>query len=114
MKTIPILATVAVLLVSFMILDNAFAEKSGKEEVQSIMTSYKKAVDAAQKEFKSAVEKAQADARNAIAKGLPTDEINAQSKATIAKAKTDLKTAKDLAKKEAKKNLDLLKINVKP
>ncbi|NDB87541.1 MAG: hypothetical protein EB164_01180 [Thaumarchaeota archaeon] len=86
MKTIPILATVAVLLVSFMILDNAFAEKSGN----------------------------QADARNAIAKGLPTDEINAQSKATIAKAKTDLKAAKDLAKKEAKKNLDLLKINVKP
>lgn len=114
MKTVPILAAVAVLLVSFMVLDNAFAAKSGKEEVQSIMTAYKKAIDVAQKEFKAAVDKAQADARNAIAKGLPTDKINAQSKATIAKAKTDLMAAKDMAKKEAKKNLDQLKINVKP
>lgn len=114
MKTVPILATVAVLLVSFMVFDNAFAQKSGKEEIQSIMTAYKKAIDSAQKQFKAAVDKAQSDARSAVAKGLPIDEINAQSKATISKAKADLNAAKDVAKKEAKRSLDQLKVTNKP
>ena len=115
MKAIPVvIAIVAVLTVSFVLADNAFAAKSGKEEVQSIMTAYQKAINEAQKQFKAAIEKAQSDARSAIAKGIPTDQINAQSKATIAKAKIDLKAAKDLAQKEAKKSLEQLKTTIKP
>jgi hypothetical protein len=113
-KALPIvIATFAVLLISFALADNAFAQKSGKQDVQSIMTAYKKAIDAAQKEFKVAIEKAQADARAAIEKGIPTDQINAKSKETISKARLDLKAAKDLAQKEAKKNLSQLKAAIR-
>ena len=115
MKTslIAILA-VAALVASVTLAEDAFAQKSGKEEVQSIMTMYQKAIHKAQADFKAAIEKANADAKTAISKGIPTDQINAESKAAIAKAKSDLKAAKNLAQKEAKNSLSKIQAAIKP
>ena len=115
MKTPLIAITIlTVLLVSVTLAGDALAQKSGKEEVKSIMTAYQKAIHKAQADFKAAIEKANSDARAAISKNIPTDQINAESKAAIAKARADLKAAKDLAQKEAKSNLAKLKASIKP
>lgn len=114
MKALIALATMTVLLVSFTLADEAFAQKPGKQEVQNIMTIYKKAIQKAQTDFNAAVKKANEDARAAIAKGIPTDQINAESKATISKARVDLKAAKDTAQKEVKASLAKLRAAIKP
>ncbi|MBM3903860.1 MAG: hypothetical protein FJ357_01765 [Thaumarchaeota archaeon] len=114
MKALIAVATVAVLLASITLAGDAFAQKSGKQEVQDIMTAYKKAIHKAQADFTTTVKKANEDARAAIAKGIPIDQINAESKATIAKARADLKAAKDTAQKETKENLSKLKAAIKP
>jgi Skp family chaperone for outer membrane proteins len=114
MKALIAMATVAVLLASITLAGDAFAQKSGKQEVQDIMTADKKAIHKAQADFTAAVKKANEDARAAIAKGIPTDQINAESKAAIAKARADLKAAKDAAQKETKASLSKLKAAIKP
>jgi Skp family chaperone for outer membrane proteins len=115
MKTPLIAITIlTVLLVSVTLSANALAEKSGKEEVKSIMTAYQKAIHKAQSDFKAAIEKANSDARAAISKNIPTDQINTESKAAITKARADLKAAKDLAQKEAKNSLAKLKATIQP
>lgn len=108
------IATIAVLLVSVIMANHAFAEKSGASDVKSIMAAYQKAVYQAQKDFTAAIKKANADARAAVGKGLPIDQINSESKAAIAKARADLKSAKDTAQKEARNGLDKLKASIKP
>jgi Skp family chaperone for outer membrane proteins len=115
MKTILIAITIlTALLASVTIVGDALAQKSGKEEVKSIMTAYQKAIQKAQADFRAAIAKANADAREAISKNIPTDQINAESKAAIAKARVDLKAAKDLAQKEAKNNLTKLRAAIAP
>lgn len=115
MKTPLIAITIlTVLLVSVTLAGDALAQKSGKEEVKNIMTAYQKAIHKAQADFKAAITKANADARAAISKNIPTDQINAESKAAIAKARIDLKAAKDLAQKEAKSSLAKLKASIRP
>lgn len=109
-----VIAVLAVLLVSVTLADNGFAQKSGKDDVKSIMTAYQKAIHKAQTDFTATIKKANADAREAISKNIPTDQINAESKAAISKARADLKAAKDLAQKEAKNNLAKLKAAIKP
>lgn len=107
------IAAITVLLSSVLLANHAFAASS-PIDVKSIMSTYQKAIYKAQSDFKSAMDKANSDARAAIAKGLPTKQINADSKAAMDKAKTDFKTAKNLAQKEARKSLEALKAAVKP
>lgn len=115
MKTpLMVISVIAVLLISVTLADHAFAQKAGKDEIKNIMTSYQKAIYKAQKDFTDAIKKANTDARAAISKGLPTDQINAESKAAISKARADLKAAKDTASKEAKNSLAKLKATVSP
>ncbi len=112
----PLVAITAllVLLASVTLADNVFAQKSDKVDVKSIMTTYQKAIHKAQTDFTAAIKKANSDAREAISKNIPTDQINAESKAAISKARTDLKIAKDMAQKEAKNSLAKLKAAIKP
>lgn len=113
MKSLFALATITILLASVTMSGEAFAQKSGQQEVQDIMTAYKKAVYKAQSDFNAAVKKVNESARAAIGKGIPIDQINADSKAAIAKARDDLKIAKNTAQKEAKASLDKIKDKIK-
>ncbi len=90
---------------------HAFAEVKGtaKLDVKSIMTAYKLAVEKARADFKAAVDKSQADARNAISKGIPTDKINADSKAAIDRARLDYSAAMKKAQAESKTGLNQIK-----
>lgn len=113
MKTQLVAITVLVaLLASVFVAGEAFAQKQSKNEIKSIMESYRKAVAKAQSDFTAAIKKANADAKAAVAKGLPIDQINADSKATIQKARVDLKSAMDKAKSDAKTALERLKATV--
>lgn len=100
------------LLASVFVAGEAFAQKQSKNEIKSIMETYRKAVAKAQSDFTAAIKKANADAKAAVAKGLPIDQINADSKATIQKARVDLKSAMDKAKSDAKTALERLKSTV--
>lgn len=112
-KTQLVAITVLVaLFASVFVAEEAFAQKQGKNEIKSIMETYRKAVAKAQSDFTAAIKKANADAKAAIAKGLPIDQINADSKATIQKARVDLKAAMDKAKSDAKTALERLKATV--
>mgnify|MGYP003345306480 CR=1 FL=1 len=108
------ITTLLVLLASVTLVDNAFAQKLDRGDVKNIMTTYQKAIHKAQTDFTAAIKKANSDARDAISKNIPTDQINAESKAAISKARADLKIAKDMAQKEAKNNLAKLKAAIKP
>ena len=108
------IAAIAVLFASVTLAGNAIAQKSGKDQVQEIMTAYQKAIDKAKSEFSSAVKKANEDARAAIGKNIPTDKINSDSKAAISKARAEFKAAKDAAQKEATQNLKKLQAVLKP
>ncbi|MFM7796100.1 MAG: hypothetical protein ACKO7N_04985 [Candidatus Nitrosotenuis sp.] len=113
MKRLFALAAITMLLASVTMSGEVFAQKSGQQQVQDIMTAYKKAIFKAQSDFNAAVKKANESARAAIEKGIPIDKINADSKAAISKAREDLKVAKKTAQKEAKASLDKLKDKIK-
>lgn len=103
------ITVLAALLASLFVVGEAAAQKQSKNEVKTIMETYRKAVAKAQSDFTAAVKKANEDARAAVSKGLPIDQINADSKATIQKARVDLKAAIDKAKNDAKTALERLK-----
>ena len=106
------IAAITVLLSSVLLSNHAFADSGS--DVKNIMATYQKAIYQAQKDFKAAMDKANSDARAAISKGIPTKQINEQSKSAMDKAKADFKAAKDAAQKEARKNLEKLKAAIKP
>lgn len=83
-----------------------------KKDLRLIMNDYKLALDKAKAEFLSSIKKANADAKLAVQKGIPMDEINAVTKATIAKARAELKLDIQKAKAEAKTVLLQLKAAV--
>jgi DNA-binding NtrC family response regulator len=103
--------TILVLLVSVTLAGNAFAEKN---EIKSIMDTYKKIVQKAQSDFQTAIKKANSDARDAASKGIPTDEINTKSKAAIQDARNSLKSTIQKAKSDAKFALAQIKAATKP
>lgn len=107
-------AVVAVLalVASVTLADGAFAQKPAKGDLKSIADAYRKAVQKAQADFQAAVKKANADAKAAIGKGIPTNEINAESKAAIQKARDDLKAAIQKAQADAKNSLLKLKQSI--
>lgn len=109
-----IMATFVILLITVTMTNSAFAEKSETSEngLQTIMDNYRKAVQKAQADFLAAVDKANDDARNAIYKGLPIDQINANTKSAIEKAREDLKDAIQDARADAKAALLALKAEV--
>jgi hypothetical protein len=106
------IAVFAVLLASVTFADEAFAQKQTKNDIKSIMETYRKAILKAQSDFTAMVKKANTDAKDAVTKGLPMDKINADSKSTIQKARVDLKAAMDKARADAKSSLDRLKSTV--
>ncbi len=114
MKSLVISAVVLSVLLFVAPHSHAFAEVKGaaKLDVKSIMTTYKIAVEKARADFTAAVGKSQADARNAISKGIPTDKINADSKAIIDKARLDYTAAMKKAQAESKASLDKIKAAV--
>lgn len=83
-----------------------------KKDLKSIMKDYTSSVAKAKKDLLSSVKKANEDAKLAIKKGIPIDEINSLTKATIAKARTTLKLDLQMAKVEAKNALLELKAAV--
>jgi hypothetical protein len=105
------IAVFALLFVSVTMADDAFAQKTkqSKNELKSIMETYRKAVQKAQSDFQAAVKKANADAKDAVTKGLPMNKINADSKAAIQKARLDLNAAMEKAKADAANTLKQLK-----
>lgn len=83
-----------------------------KKDLRLIMNDYKAALDKAKAEFLSSIKKANDAAKLSVQKGIPMDEINAVTKATIAKARADLKLDIQKAKTEAKTVLLQLKAAV--
>ena len=83
-----------------------------KMDLRLIMNDYKAALDKAKAEFLSSIKKANDAAKLSVQKGIPMDEINAVTKATIAKARADLKLDIQKAKTEAKTVLLQLKAAV--
>ncbi len=102
----------AALLVSAVMADSVFAQKAPKNDIKSIMDNYRKAIQKAQADFQAAVKKANADAKNAVLKGLPIDQINADSKSKIQNARVDLKASIDKARVDAKNALLQLKATI--
>lgn len=110
MKTqLATIAVITVLLVSITIANEAFAQKPAKNDIKSIMETYRKAILKAQSDFTATIKKANTDAREAVSKGLPIDQINADSKAAIQKARVDLKAAVDKARSDTKSSLAQIK-----
>jgi hypothetical protein len=83
-----------------------------KKDLRVIMNDYKTSIEKAKEKLLFSVKKANADAKLAVLKGIPMDEINAATKATIAKARADLKIDIQNAKAEAKAALFELKAAV--
>lgn len=104
----------AVLLASVAMADSAFAEKKpARTDLKSIMDTYKKTIEKAQADFLKAMKKSNTDAKAAIAKGVPTNEINANSKAAMLKAKAEYNAAKTKAQEAVKASLDQIKASIK-
>ena len=91
---------------------HVFAESNAPKDVKSIMTAYKFAIEKARADFKATIDKSQKDARDAISKGIPTDKINADSKAAISKARLDYSAALKKAQSDARTSLNQLKATV--
>ena len=103
------MAVFAALLVSVTLADISFAQTTPKNDIKSIMENYRKAILKAQTDFQAAIKKANADAKDAVLKGLPIDQINADSKSKIQKARVDLKASIAEARVDAKNALLQLK-----
>ena len=113
MKTqLATIAVITVLLASVTIATDAFAQKPEKNDLKSIMDTYRKAILKAKSDFTAVIKKADTNMRDAVSKGLPIDKINADSKATIQKAHADLKTAVGKAKSDAKSSLYQIKASI--
>jgi hypothetical protein len=92
--------------------NNAFGENESvilKKDLKSIMDDYQMAIEKAREDFVASIKKANYDAKLAVKKGIPMDEINSATKATISKARADLKFDIQQAKTEAKTMLLQLK-----
>ena len=91
--------------------NHAFAqEQKGQNSVltkdlRQIYEDYKKTVNKARDDFSAAIKIAYADARDAIKKGLPIDQINAATKASIDKAIADMKNI--IAKADLEKSVQI-------
>lgn len=92
--------------------NNVNQNSSQKNDLKSIMETYKISIAKAKSDMRSAVQKANENAKVSIGKGLPIEQINASTKTAIAKAKIDLKEAIQKAKAEAKTSLYQLKKTV--
>jgi hypothetical protein len=83
-----------------------------KKDLKSIMKDYQLAIEKARENFVDSIKKANYDAKLAVKKGIPMDEINSATKATISKARVELKFDIQQAKTEAKTMLLQLKAAV--
>jgi len=83
-----------------------------KKDLKSIMNEYQLAIEKAREDFVTSIKKANHDAKLAVKKGIPMDEINLATKATISKARADLKFDIQQARIEAKTMLLQLKAAV--
>lgn len=102
----------AALLASVTLADTVFAQTTSKNDIKSIMENYRKAIQKAQADFQAAIKKANADAKDAVLKGLPIDQINADSKSKIQKARVDLKASIAEARIDAKNAILQLKATI--
>ena len=82
------MAVFTVLLLSITLANSSFAQQTTKNEIKVIAENYRKTIQKAHDDFLAAVKKANADARDEISKGVPIDKINADSKASIEKARS--------------------------
>jgi hypothetical protein len=83
-----------------------------KKDLKSIMDDYQLAIEKAREDFVASIKKANYDAKLAVKGGIPMDEINSATKATISKARAELKFDIQQAKTEAKTMLLQLKAAV--